>query len=152
MRARQFPCDAQAETVPRSLLVTLVRDRTARKRLVRVPVEFPVRVADTDLHEMACFSAETRILPPCRSTEIRVERIMLLRVCEQASFDQLLAIRFSLPNWPTPEFTSDMKKMFMLSMLIPFAMICSCQKQDSAAEQQPAQHKTEVDARETALI
>ena len=42
--------------------------------------------------------------------------------------------------------------MFVLSMLISFAMICSCQKQDSAAEQQPAQRKTEVDARETALI
>ena len=37
-------------------------------------------------------------------------------------------------------------------MLISFAMICSCQKQDSAAEQQPAQRKTEVDTRETALI
>jgi len=45
-----------------------------------------------------------------------------------------------------------MKKMFILSMLISFAMICSCQKQDSAAEQQPAQRKTEVDTRETALI
>lgn len=45
-----------------------------------------------------------------------------------------------------------MKKMFILSMLISFAMICSCQKQDSAAKQQPAQRKTEVDTRETALI
>ena len=45
-----------------------------------------------------------------------------------------------------------MKKMFILSMFISFAMICSCQKQDSAAEQQPAQRKTEVDTRETALI
>ena len=36
-------------------------------------------------------------------------------------------------------------------MLICFAMICSCQKQDSAAEQQLAQRKTELDARETAL-
>ena len=42
--------------------------------------------------------------------------------------------------------------MFVLSMLISFAMICSCQKQDSAAEQQLAQRKTELDARETALI
>ena len=42
--------------------------------------------------------------------------------------------------------------MFVLSMLISFAMICSCQKQDSAAEQQLAQRKTEVDTRETALI
>ena len=37
-------------------------------------------------------------------------------------------------------------------MLISFAMICSCQKQDSAAEQQLAQRKTEPDARETALL
>ncbi len=36
-------------------------------------------------------------------------------------------------------------------MLIGFAMICSCQKQNSAAEQQLAQRKTELDARETAL-
>jgi hypothetical protein len=49
-------------------------------------------------------------------------------------------------------FAADMKKMFVLSMLISFAMICSCQKQDSAAEQQLAQRKTEVDTRETALI
>jgi hypothetical protein len=44
-----------------------------------------------------------------------------------------------------------MKKMFVLSMLISFAMICSCQKQDSAAEQQLAQRKTELDTREKAL-
>jgi hypothetical protein len=50
------------------------------------------------------------------------------------------------------QFTPDMKKLFTLSMLISVAMICSCQKQDSAAEQQLAQRKTEVDARETALI
>ena len=37
-------------------------------------------------------------------------------------------------------------------MIISFAMICSCQKQDSAAEQQLPQRKTEVDARDTALI
>ena len=37
-------------------------------------------------------------------------------------------------------------------MLISFAMICSCQKQDSAAEQQLAQRKTEPEARDTALI
>ena len=35
-------------------------------------------------------------------------------------------------------------------MLISFAMICSCQKQDSAAEQL-AQRKAELDAREKAL-
>ena len=44
-----------------------------------------------------------------------------------------------------------MKKLFTLSMLIPLAMICSCQKQDSAAEQQLAQRKAELDAREKAL-
>jgi hypothetical protein len=47
---------------------------------------------------------------------------------------------------------ADMKKMLLLSMIISFAMICSCQKQDSAAEQQLPQRKTELDARETALI
>src|SRR5207249_2372789 len=49
-------------------------------------------------------------------------------------------------------FAADMKKMSVLSMLISFAMICSCQKQDSAPEQQLAQRKTEPEARETALI
>ena len=44
-----------------------------------------------------------------------------------------------------------MKKIFVHSMLISFAMICSCQKQDSAAEQQLAQRKTKLDAREKAL-
>jgi hypothetical protein len=44
-----------------------------------------------------------------------------------------------------------MKKVFVPSMLIAFAMICSCQKQDSAAEQQLVQRKTQLDERETAL-
>jgi hypothetical protein len=44
-----------------------------------------------------------------------------------------------------------MKKLFVLSMLIPLAMVCSCQKQDAAAEQQLAQRKAELDAREKAL-
>jgi len=44
-----------------------------------------------------------------------------------------------------------MKKTFALSLLIPFALVCSCQKQDSTAEQQLAQQKTELDAREKAL-
>jgi DNA repair exonuclease SbcCD ATPase subunit len=44
-----------------------------------------------------------------------------------------------------------MKKTFVLSLLIPFALVCSCQKQDSTAEQQLAQRKTELDAREKAL-
>ena len=44
-----------------------------------------------------------------------------------------------------------MKKAFALSLLIPLALVCSCQKQDSTAEQQLAQQKTELDAREKAL-
>lgn len=44
-----------------------------------------------------------------------------------------------------------MKKVFVLSLLIPFMLVCSCQKQDSAAEQQLAQRKAELDAREKAL-
>ena len=36
-------------------------------------------------------------------------------------------------------------------MLIPFALVCSCQKQNSTVEQQLAQRKTELDAREKAL-
>jgi len=44
-----------------------------------------------------------------------------------------------------------MKRIFVLSMLTCLAMICSCQKQDSAAEQQLAQRKVELDAREKAL-
>lgn len=36
-------------------------------------------------------------------------------------------------------------------MLIAFAMICSCQKKDSAAHQQLTHSKTELDAREEAL-
>lgn len=44
-----------------------------------------------------------------------------------------------------------MKKTFALSLLIPLALVCSCQKQDSTAEQQLTQRKTELDAREKAL-
>jgi hypothetical protein len=44
-----------------------------------------------------------------------------------------------------------MKKTFILSPLIAFALICSCQKQDSSAEQELAQRKTELNARENAL-
>jgi len=43
------------------------------------------------------------------------------------------------------------KKTLVSSLLIPFALVCSCQKQDSTAEQQLAQRKTELDAREKAL-
>jgi hypothetical protein len=44
-----------------------------------------------------------------------------------------------------------MKRMFVLSTFICFAMICACQKQDSAAEAQLAQRKAELDTREKAL-
>ncbi len=44
-----------------------------------------------------------------------------------------------------------MKKALILSLLIPFALVCSCQKQDSTVEEQLAQRKTELDAREKAL-
>ena len=44
-----------------------------------------------------------------------------------------------------------MKTFWILSVIISFAMICSCQKQDSAAEQQLSQQKAELDAREKAL-
>jgi len=44
-----------------------------------------------------------------------------------------------------------MKKVLFLSLLIPFTLFWSCQKQDSATEQQLAQRKSELDAREKAL-
>jgi hypothetical protein len=44
-----------------------------------------------------------------------------------------------------------MKKTLAVLLLIPFALVCSCEKQDSIAEQQLAQRKTELDAREKAL-
>lgn len=44
-----------------------------------------------------------------------------------------------------------MKRTLVLSLLIPFALLCSCQKQDNIAEQQFAQRKAELDAREKAL-
>jgi hypothetical protein len=44
-----------------------------------------------------------------------------------------------------------MKRMVVLSMLISFAMISACQKQDPAAEPQLAKRKAELDTREKAL-
>lgn len=44
-----------------------------------------------------------------------------------------------------------MKPMFVLSLLISFAMICGCQKQDLTTEAQLAQRKAELDTREQAL-
>lgn len=44
-----------------------------------------------------------------------------------------------------------MKRILVLSMLVSLTMVCSCQKQDAAAEQQLAQRKAELDAREKEL-
>jgi septal ring factor EnvC (AmiA/AmiB activator) len=44
-----------------------------------------------------------------------------------------------------------MKRMFVLSTLTSFAMICACQKQDSTTEAQLTQRKAELDTREQAL-
>ena len=44
-----------------------------------------------------------------------------------------------------------MKRVVVLLTFICFAMICACQKQDSAAEAQLAQRKAELDTREKAL-
>lgn len=44
-----------------------------------------------------------------------------------------------------------MKKFFLVLMLGYSTMVCSCQKQNSAAEQQLAQRKSDLDAREQAL-
>ena len=44
-----------------------------------------------------------------------------------------------------------MKRIVVLSMLVSVAMICSCQKKDSATEQQLTQPKTELGGREEKL-
>lgn len=44
-----------------------------------------------------------------------------------------------------------MKRIFVLSVLTSVAMICACQKKDSAAEEQLTQPKTELGGREEAL-
>jgi exonuclease VII small subunit len=44
-----------------------------------------------------------------------------------------------------------MKRILVLCVLICFAIICACQKQDPEAEAQLAQRKAELDAREKAL-
>jgi hypothetical protein len=46
----------------------------------------------------------------------------------------------------------DMKNIFILGMLISSAAICSCQKQNPTFEAQFAHRKTELDAREEALV
>lgn len=64
-------------------------------------------------------------------------------------------VKFRLTShWPSVSFvriTKDMKKLFAISMVIALAMICSCQKQNSAAEEQLAQKKADLEAREKAL-
>ena len=63
-----------------------------------------------------------------------------------------MANAFLAMNCPSSRLcAAHMKKMFLLSTLASFAMICSCQRQDSAADAQLAQRKSELDARETAL-
>jgi len=49
------------------------------------------------------------------------------------------------------QFTTDMKNILILSMLVSSVMICSCQRKESAAQQEFAQRKVELDAREEAL-
>ena len=49
------------------------------------------------------------------------------------------------------QFTTDMKNILALSMLVSSMMICSCQRQESTAQQQLDQRKVELDAREEAL-
>jgi hypothetical protein len=44
-----------------------------------------------------------------------------------------------------------MKNFGTLSVIVSFALICSCQKQDSAAEKELAQQKAELNSREKAL-
>jgi hypothetical protein len=44
-----------------------------------------------------------------------------------------------------------MKRLFVVSVLTVFAMICACQKQDPATEAQLAKRKAELDIREKAL-
>jgi hypothetical protein len=62
-----------------------------------------------------------------------------------------MAFRFLRLLRKNRELIRNMKKLFALSACISLAIFWSCQKQDSAAEQQLAQRKTELDAREKAL-
>jgi hypothetical protein len=68
----------------------------------------------------------------------------------KVSFDSASASRF-FRRITAGYITSVMKKLFVLSMFLSFAMICSCQKQDSATEAQVAQRKAELDSREQGL-
>ena len=64
----------------------------------------------------------------------------------------LAADAFLAMNRPATRLcAAHMKKMFLVSTLASFTMLCSCQRQDSVADAQLAQRKSELDARETAL-
>ena len=63
----------------------------------------------------------------------------------------LAAWMFSTSFETTKQSNPDMKKFFVLSILISFAIFSLCQKQDSAAEQELVRRKTELNAREKAL-
>jgi hypothetical protein len=62
-----------------------------------------------------------------------------------------MAFRFFACIGKTAKLIRNFKKLSALSTCIFLAIICSCQKQDSTAEQQFAQRKTELDVREKAL-
>ena len=93
--------------------------------------------------------SSVRVMTPSRWSEL-----------DRQLHPRLSSVNFRLTSKTSPICSSttkhhllywDMKKTFALSLLIPFALVCSCQKQDSTAEQQLAQQKTELDAREKAL-
>jgi hypothetical protein len=67
----------------------------------------------------------------------------------KVSFDSASACRF-FRRITAGYITPVMRKLFVLSMFLSFAMICSCQKQGSATEAQLAQRKAELEAREKA--
>ena len=56
MGARQFPCDAQAETVPRRLLVASCAIKTLENVWRAFRWNSRSIVADTDLHHVIMFS------------------------------------------------------------------------------------------------
>src|ERR1700730_11649634 len=86
-------------------------------------------------------------LTNCRNFWQKASRGNLLRRAA-SSCPSVFFVRITQDHY---QFTPDMKKMLTLLLLISFAMISSCQKQDSTAEQQLAQRKVELDAREEAL-
>src|SRR5262249_55307201 len=71
----------------------------------------------------------------------------------KVSFDEPLTFRFLRPRIMQNryQFTTDMKDILVLSMLVSSMMICSCQKQESTAQQPLDQRKVELDSREEAL-